>query len=265
VLRVEGFDILRCPSCHLRFVPIEQVERVDYDQLYSEQGEYSSSLRAAKDDRSDVLNQLPRARRVAVAQLERIRPATLLDVGCGTGTFLAAAERLGIRTFGSDVSRNALDAAGARVAAQLHHGILTADTFEGRRFDVVCSWEVLEHVAAAKDFVRQLLDRIEPGGWIFLSTPNYDSRFLWRDVPADPRSRPPVHVTFWNAESLSHTLASVGLMDVRVRHFSIPASAARRSGRWLDRYLVYPESILQSRARQTLLAVARRRADVPAT
>ena len=162
-----------------------------------------------------------RARRIALRQIARSRPKTLLDVGCGVGAFLHWVKALGIGVWGSDPSCNALEVAERRIGCPLHCGVLGPDTFPGVRFDAICAWEVLEHVAEPAAFLGSIFDRLNPGGQAYLSTPNYESRWMWNDLQRDARSSPPLHVTFWNSAGLQHTIQQAGFRSVRVRPLSV--------------------------------------------
>lgn len=255
---VQGFEIIACDACGLRFVPPNAMQTVDYDKLYSREGDYSYKLEelAAPPEAGPYV--FPRSRRIALDKIQKIKPSNLLEIGCGTGDFLRAAEEMGIKAWGSDVSANALALARQRVKAELFCGILAADTFGGRTFDMVCSWEVLEHVPSPREFMQTIWNRLEPNGFVFLSTPNYESRYMWQNMPQDARSRPPVHVTFWTQNSLKTLLSQAGFEQVSVERYSIPASAAALGNHALDRWLVYPESYLRHSQRMTLLAIGRK-------
>ena len=256
---VNGFRLFACDDCGLRFVDPGQVAEVDYDTLYADDGQYADKLQHAAELQSGgQLRAYPGARRRAVAEIERLRPASLLEVGCGNGDFLARFERQGVQCFGTDVSANALDLARRLVRAELHHGVLTGAAFGGRRFDVACAWEVLEHIADAAAFARVVYDRLEPGGWFYLSTPNYESPLMWADTANDPRSGPPVHVTFWSRSSVRRLLERAGFARVRAETYSVPANAARRSGGALDRATIRLQAALLPGRRRTLLAVAQK-------
>lgn len=87
-----------------------------------------------------------------------LRPGSVLDVGCGTGAFLAELARSGVRECvgvdGEYVPREHLMIR----PDQFRSADLTMPLDLGRRFDVVISLEVAEHLpeSAAQDFVRSL-------------------------------------------------------------------------------------------------------------
>src|SRR5262249_3260556 len=138
---------------------------------------------------------------------------------------------------------------------------LDDSVFAGETFDVICAWDVLEHIHDVTSFMATLHKRLNPGGCVFLSTPNYGSHWMWRDIEADPRSRPPVHLTFWSPASLGKHLRAIGFDPVSVRPFSIPLNAARRSGPSWMRRLFHVECALRPSQRQTLLGKGKKPLD----
>src|SRR5690606_32158153 len=98
-----------------------------------------------------------------------------LDVGCGAGLLCEPLARLGARVTGVDAAPENVAAARAHaaqsgLAIDYRAGELAA--LSGRRFDLVTSLEVVEHVADPAAFVRGLADAVADGGLLILSTPN---------------------------------------------------------------------------------------------
>lgn len=263
-MRVGTHEIRHCDSCDLRYSPRAKgaaAPGATYDALYKESGLYQMHVERGADLVTSRLPSIERAKRTALDILRSRRVRRLLEIGCGNGTFLAHASRInGLRVHGIDVSANALAIARTHLQCPLHCGELDALAYPNEKFDAICTWEVLEHVPEPGRWLRSIRDRLEPGGLIMLSTPNYASRWIWRDMPADPRSRPPIHLTFWNKPSLEQALRKNGFCDIQVRGLSIPVSAAHRSGSRMERWLVYPDALLRSTQRSTLLVVASRAA-----
>ena len=99
------------------------------------------------------------AREILPLVLDVATPASIIDVGCGTGNWLAIAHELGVRDI--------LGIDGRWVKAQLaispekfvEHDLSTPLKLD-RRFDLALSLEVAEHLpaSAARTFVRSLCD-----------------------------------------------------------------------------------------------------------
>ncbi|MBX3594962.1 bifunctional 2-polyprenyl-6-hydroxyphenol methylase/3-demethylubiquinol 3-O-methyltransferase UbiG [Sphingomonas sp.] len=99
-----------------------------------------------------------------------------LDVGCGAGLLCEPLARLGARVTGVDAAPENIGAARAHAAAAGLDIDYLAGEFEtltaGRRFDLVTSMEVIEHVADPAAFVTGLAAALASDGLMILSTPN---------------------------------------------------------------------------------------------
>jgi 2-polyprenyl-3-methyl-5-hydroxy-6-metoxy-1,4-benzoquinol methylase len=96
---------------------------------------------------------------------------SLLDVGCGTGHFLKHCSDRGVNTMGIEVSDDARQAAinnNLRVEKSL-------DSLSIEKFSVITLWHVLEHIYNLETTLRQLKDRLEENGTIFIAVPNWQS------------------------------------------------------------------------------------------
>ncbi|TDL23608.1 ubiquinone biosynthesis O-methyltransferase [Rickenella mellea] len=113
----------------------------------------------------------------------------VLDVGCGGGLLSESLSRLGARTVGVDASAsniaiasmhasldpwfsNATPSSSTPQRKYLEYRHASAEDLvqEPKRFDVVCSMEVLEHVDNPAGFLRSCAELVKPGGHLFLST-----------------------------------------------------------------------------------------------
>ncbi len=100
---------------------------------------------------------------------------TALDLGCGAGLLTEPLARLGAQTTGIDAAPENIGAARAHAAASgLDIDYLTGgvESLAGRRFDLVVSMEVVEHVANTAAFAAGLAGALAEGGLLLLSTPN---------------------------------------------------------------------------------------------
>ena len=108
----------------------------------------------------------------AIAELQ---PASVLDVGCGTGlqlTFPLAQAWPATRFFGVDADQGSIDyARRACVAPNLSFSML-AELRADERFDLIIASEVIEHVEAPVAFLRDLASRLTPRGRMVLTLPN---------------------------------------------------------------------------------------------
>jgi SAM-dependent methyltransferase len=136
--------------------------------------------------------------RQALDDLQEYR--RILEVGSGAGYFL---ERL--QQQGKEVQGVELNAAAAAFARQRQVPVEAAfiENFaveHRNRFEAVCLFQVIEHVAAPLDFLNHALTCLKSGGRLILSVPNM-AGILGKMDPL-VTNVPPHHVTRWTPEAL---------------------------------------------------------------
>lgn len=106
----------------------------------------------------DNIHNLNAANEILPFLMKRFAPKSLLDVGCGTGTWLKVAQELGISEIqgidGDYVPKEAL-----KISEFFFKGIDLRSSFDlGKKFDLVLSLEVAEHLpeASADAFISSL-------------------------------------------------------------------------------------------------------------
>ncbi|PFH50262.1 hypothetical protein AMATHDRAFT_75728 [Amanita thiersii Skay4041] len=108
-----------------------------------------------------------------------LRRLDVLDVGCGGGLLSESLARLGAHTLGIDASLSNIRIAQMHASADpklrstltyFHTPAETLLTADPKRYDVVCSMEVLEHVDNPATFLTTCAQLVKPGGHLFLST-----------------------------------------------------------------------------------------------
>jgi SAM-dependent methyltransferase len=112
---------------------------------------------------------------------ERIRGKRVLDAGCGDGygTHLLAATAA--HAVGVDRSAETIAMAAQRYQrARLSYRVCEIDrlTALGQRFEVVCNFQVIEHLVDPMPFLQQVKSVLEPGGCLILTTPNRLNSFV---------------------------------------------------------------------------------------
>jgi SAM-dependent methyltransferase len=130
------------------------------------------------------LRYLLRRRRV-LSLLERIPPGgNLLEVGCGAGALLVDLARNGFVCTGLETAPRAVDIAVSvsSLSARKYEIHTTPASNWKDAFDVVCAFDVMEHVQDDTQALRQWIEWTKPGGRLLLSVPAHSRRWGAGDV-----------------------------------------------------------------------------------
>jgi ubiquinone/menaquinone biosynthesis C-methylase UbiE len=109
-----------------------------------------------------------------------VRGKRVLEIACGRGGFLPVLASLGASVWGSDFSDSAVQIArkqadSSRSAEAL--SLVQADAhhlpYAENSFDVIISCETIEHLLDPSAALNEMERVCRPGGWLFLTTPNY--------------------------------------------------------------------------------------------
>jgi SAM-dependent methyltransferase len=131
----------------------------------------------------------------------------VLDVGCNTGYGTIRFAPVAGRVVGVDVSPRAVEAARQRAPTGRPEFIQTSGfelPFQAATFDLVTSFQVLEHVPDATAFLRELGRVLRPGGLVILATPNAATRLYPGMTPWNR-----FHVREYRADELADLLGTV--------------------------------------------------------
>lgn len=148
--------------------------------------------------------------------------ASIIELGCGPGNFLTAAQSRAGRVVGSEYNAKAQAIARARgfevlgpeAALDPYHGV----------FDAAFSFHVLEHVSDPVAFVSTLAALVKPGGRIGISVPN--DKGVIRFVMPCASNMPPHHASHWSAVTFKALAERLGL---RIRRIAYEPLALRDS------------------------------------
>lgn len=201
-----SYELQRCPSCHLHFwtPPLPP----DSDFYHDEVEEQNEAVRVRHTIGTRRLRQ---SQELFFKRYPRGNGRTLLDLGCGDGLFLAEAQKRGYVVCGMDFDSKALAVARRRGLSDLHDTSL--DEFvvaDGRQFDFVTFFEVLEHQPDPAEFENIVRALAKPNAIIAGSVPNRE-RFKW--FLDQDNDKPPYHYTRWDRFTIDAYLRQIGLSD----------------------------------------------------
>jgi SAM-dependent methyltransferase len=154
-------------------------------------------------------------RRADLMFIDDMAPATLLDVGCGEGSFLAAMAKRGWKVTGVDFDEAAAKAARNAHGLEVHTGTIDTIVAAGMTFDVVTASHVIEHVPDPLEFLVQCRRLLRPGGRVVLRTPNARSWGHRRYGRAWRGLEPPRHLHIFTSAALNACARKAGFEHCR--------------------------------------------------
>ena len=158
----------------------------------------------------------------------------VLEVGCGGGILTQSLAELGAVTTGIDVAPGPLKVAQmhaieTQMGEKIRYMETTAESFakiEPESFDVVAALEMLEHVPDYRSTVCALAQLTRPGGKVFLSTINRNSKaYLTAVLGAEyvlnilPRGTHE-YAKFIKPSELASAVRDAGLLVTDIRGYS---------------------------------------------
>ena len=206
------YTFVRCEDCSLVYqsprltLPhIRSYYERDYiaHQSHERWGVLAPLFRAA-------MGSLDRAKlRIVGRHLSLDASSSVLDVGCGSGSFLNAVRAAsGATVAGVDLvdlsSRPELD------GIEFHAGTFTTASAGRERFDLVTMWHFLEHDYDPRQSLRQTFDALKPGGLAVIEVPRLDSlsfrlfRNRWPGIQA------PQHTALFDRGRLIRIVSEAG-------------------------------------------------------
>lgn len=123
----------------------------------------------------------------------------LLDVGCGTGDFLKLAAEKGLTVSGCELNQEAAGIGRGRGFSIESKSVEEIARRAPAVFDVVCAFQVLEHVTDPHGFLTALVDLLRPDGLLVIGVPYSDG---WLQHSGNVLDWPPHHLTRWAQSSL---------------------------------------------------------------
>jgi SAM-dependent methyltransferase len=82
-------------------------------------------------------------------------------------------------------------------------------------YDLICSFQVVEHIAELKDFFADSIACLKPGGLYAISVPN-NACYLFSNDPDHTLNLPPHHINLWEEQSLRNIAPMFGLSVLAV-------------------------------------------------
>lgn len=188
----------KCNTCNLFFfVPAITGDEHFYEKLSQKEWYY-------QQDKSEY----------HIAKKYISKTDNVLEVGAGSGEF---AKKIACNNYlGLELNDKAIEQADLHGIKLINQTIEQHQKENRKKYDIVCSFQVLEHIANPNSFIKASLSCLENGGKLIIAVPSHDSYLKFISNP--PLNMPPHHVTRWSDFTLQHITELFGLKLLDIKH-----------------------------------------------
>lgn len=160
-------------------------------------------------DRNDYLSPITVKRYHEILDmLEPFRKTNkLIDVGCGIGLFAEVAVERGWEVYGTEFTEEAISICKEK-GIVMNQGVLDVNNYELGQFDVVTSFEVIEHVNNPVEEIQSFKKLLRPNGALYLTTPNFNSISRFLNGPKWSVICYPEHLCYYTPKTIHKLLAN---------------------------------------------------------
>lgn len=139
----------------------------------------------------------------------------ILDVGCGKGYFLEVAKKRGWEVYGTEISNNMVNICLAK-NIKVHQGDLEQSSFPNDYFDIISSFEVIEHINNPQNEIFIFNKILRIGGLVYLTTPNFNSLLRYRLKSTYNVITFPEHLCYYTPSTINTIFTKFGFKKQKI-------------------------------------------------
>lgn len=218
IFHSDPYPIVACVRCGLAYLSPrpgrKEITKI-YDADYFGQADVGSGY----TDYQCLEDNLFQEAKHRLQLITRYAPyGTLIDAGCGFGSFLSLAAGKGYKVMGCDISAAAV----GHLKKKYKFKAVVADIYPGKfpkgPFDIITAWDVIEHMPDPVRSLTAFYNSQKENGFLFMTTPDIesiDARFLgkyWYGF-----KRIPEHLYYFSPKTIRLMLKKVGYEVVLVK------------------------------------------------
>jgi len=152
----------------------------------------------------------------------------IIDVGCGEGFFLDEARKRGWKVYGTECVPHYIPVCESK-GITMNEGILDINNYQSGSFDIVTSFEVIEHLNYPAEEIGNFRYLLRTGGLLYLTTPNFNS--LSRRIQGKSWSviYYPDHLCYFSPASIEYAMKTNGFKKAELLTTGISLDRLRQS------------------------------------
>ena len=196
------YTLYMCDKCFTLFVyPIPSSK--EFDSVYNNPEYYTSWEKNLTRNMQIRYNNDFKKYKVFLKKIYIVKeihePKRILEIGCALGHFLYWVMPHFTEVYGVEYSDYAIENS---INDKFKISKEFFGKFKSNFFDVICAWDVFEHVPNIDSYIKECYRILKPGGRLILTTPNSQSisfkifKERWIDIT------PPEHLAIYSKRSL---------------------------------------------------------------
>lgn len=205
----DPFRVVTCNGCGLVFLSPRLTESAIL-KLYAEEAYYVSEVAGRGYD--EYLEVRPNWLRTFTRRLDEIgkyqKPGKVLDIGCGPGFFLEAAQAKGYDAYGLDPSDYIVRVAREKFGDRIQHGVIETAVYPAEEFDLVVAFDTFEHIYHPLAWLKAVRRVLKPGGLLAITTPDPSSMLAKLSGKHWVSFKLPEHVYYWSPPTIRRALTN---------------------------------------------------------
>lgn len=175
--RSDGLQVVQCKNCKFAFInpkPKDDLILALYDSSYFSADSQIGFENYFSDEAQQSMLAVSKMRLRVLEESGISIDGKVLEVGCATGELCHILHDKGLNVTGIDIAESAITEARFRYEnISFQVGIIN-DIHSEVKYDAILAYEVIEHLSNPDAFFRKASMLLEVGGFLCLTTPNFE-------------------------------------------------------------------------------------------
>lgn len=214
----ENVSWIHCTKCGMVYKSSKKAA-VDTDAAYYRAGQMRGTVPYRYGDAASVTPEIAYEEKQEL-QWERYlklrkhihTKTSVLEIGCGSGGFLHILKPMASQCVGIELDKEQVDFCKSRLKLDVRDTLLQETKFNGKKFDLICMFHVLEHFRDPKSFLKEVKKHLHSEGRLAIEVPCFNEALLqvfnlkkYRELYFTIH-----HELFFTLESLGRLLSDCG-------------------------------------------------------
>lgn len=207
-----NLKIVKCSDCGFGFVN-PKFDDNHFDPIY--EGDYWTDYQAEVGE-IDIRDRITEFSDISKERIDFLKTfistGKLLDIGCSMGFLVDQGQKNGFESYGIDLNRYCINKGKSMFDVDLR--AVSIENYDNYDFDVIMSFNTIEHVSNPDKFVLESNKRLKPNGLLVIGTHDFDCITHMREGRDWKHIMPSEHLYYFTEKSLAHLGENFGFKKI---------------------------------------------------